>query len=121
MNFVNAGLPKLLMKSGDSIVNLEISGSKSALGIVYETDYREKSVQLKSGDIFVLFTDGIPEALNSERKFYGKKRLEQFIKDVDITGLSSKGIVDMILEDIKTFSGNIDQYDDMTIVITKVL
>jgi sigma-B regulation protein RsbU (phosphoserine phosphatase) len=121
MTYTNAGLPEPLLKSGHSVTHLESSGSKIPLGIHKKKDFTEDSVQLGPGDVVVLFTDGISEARNSQQEFYGRENLKRFLENLDTFHLSSKKIVDKIMADIKRFSGGVDQFDDITVVVVKVL
>jgi ligand-binding sensor domain-containing protein/serine phosphatase RsbU (regulator of sigma subunit) len=121
MTYTNAGLPEPLLKSGHSVTGLESSGSKVPLGVYKEKDFTEDHVQLSPGDIVVLFTDGISEARNSQQEFYGSENLKRFLESLDTVNLSSKEIVDKIMDDIGRFSGGVDQFDDITVVVVKVL
>jgi serine phosphatase RsbU (regulator of sigma subunit) len=47
--------------------------------------------------------------------------LKRFLENLDTFHLSSKKIVDKIMADIKRFSGGVDQFDDITVVVVKVL
>ena len=90
-----------------------------ALGVTRNADYREKTVLLCPGDIVVLYTDGVTEAMNYREEFYGKERL------ADVVGRSchkkAKEIIDRILEDIKSFIGEKKHHDDLTLVILKAV
>jgi serine phosphatase RsbU (regulator of sigma subunit) len=51
---------------------------------------------------------------------YGVERLQQFISLMDGV-MSSEEIIKAIMDDVTVFSGNTDQYDDMTVVVVKRL
>ncbi len=121
MTFSNAGLNAPVLKSGDSVVRLEGSGPRFPLGIRKDIRYREETVQLKRGDIVVLFTDGISESMNTEEEFYGNDRLSRLLGGMDTARLSAGEIIGGIMDDINRFSGGVAQHDDMTVVVVKVM
>lgn len=120
MNYINAGLPELILKSDDSIIELKSPNSKFPLGIVEKRDFVEETIQLKVGDIIVLYTDGISESLNDQQEFYGKNNLITLLKELNTKNLQSQTIIDKIMEDIKTFSKGTNQHDDITLIVIKV-
>ncbi len=70
-----------------------------------------------SGDIVVLYTDGIPEAENTQGEFYGLDRLcKQILKNIH---LPVQKIHDNILSDLYQFIGQQEVYDDVTLMIIK--
>lgn len=121
LSFTNAGLHEPLLKSGNKVTELNSRGPKLPLGAKKDTAYREKEVSLKSGDVVVLITDGVPEAQNHFKTFYGFNRLKKLIGDIDTRSLSASEIKMKIIQDVNLFSGSASQYDDMTIVVIKVI
>lgn len=119
--FANAGLMKPILKSRNQVVLLEASGSTHALGMLAKSDYREKKVGLVSGDVLLLQTDGISEAQDHARRFYGEERVQMLVKNLDTRALSAREIKEAIFADVRRFVGTTRQFDDMTIVIVKVL
>ena len=64
MNYVNAGHnPPLLVRSPEIV---ELAASGTVLGLFPGMIFQEDSIDLRAGDVFVAFTDGVPEALNPE-------------------------------------------------------
>ena len=79
----------------------------------------EDKIKLGLGDVLVLFTDGVTEALNPSREFYDQSRLEDLLSKTDTTSLSAAQIKDLIVRDVTSFTGNMHQADDMTVVVIK--
>jgi sigma-B regulation protein RsbU (phosphoserine phosphatase) len=77
----------------------------------------EKQVGLDVGDIIVLFTDGVTEAMNGAGALYGQARLEEALNEY--ADLPPAKILDKIFEEVSTFQK--EQLDDMTLVIIKKL
>ncbi|KGF71928.1 hypothetical protein DO97_14320 [Neosynechococcus sphagnicola sy1] len=77
----------------------------------------ETQIQLQSGDIAVLYTDGITEAMNAQRQQYGLDRmygiLRRHCED------SASNIRQAIIEDLREFIGDQKVFDDITLLILK--
>ncbi len=80
-----------------------------------DLEYTEATIQLKTGDSIVFYTDGVTEALNKELELYGEDRL---IKTLDtVKTESARKIVNTIFEDIEVFANGADQADDITMLV----
>jgi sigma-B regulation protein RsbU (phosphoserine phosphatase) len=79
--------------------------------------YEERRISLSAGDILVLYTDGVTEAINRDMEQYGTKRLGSVVRKAHT--LSAQGIMESILEDISRFSGDQEQFDDITMIVVK--
>ncbi len=123
LTFTNAGLHSPLLKSGSTsgVMPLHGEGDKLPLGVRQETVYKEKKQSLFPGDVLVFFTDGLPESKNIANEFYGYETLVKLLAQTDLSHLSAAQIKSVILEDIRRFSENANQHDDMTLVVLKVL
>ena len=117
--FTNAGLIEPILKSGDSVEYIEAIGSKHPLGLIEDVTYQEKKIQLKSGDIVIFLSDGIPEAQNHARELYGDEKIKNLLQKIDTATLSAKEIKEKIIEDVRGFSGTASQHDDMTVIVVK--
>ncbi|MCP4219787.1 MAG: SpoIIE family protein phosphatase [bacterium] len=117
--YCNAGLSRPLLKSGDSVTFLKGEGPRFPLGSVDNNVYREAGCSLKSGDVVVLYTDGIPEADNRRGEFYGNQRLKELLENLNPESHTAAGIKEIIIADVKRFAGSMPQHDDMTVVVIK--
>ena len=115
--YANAGHPPpLLMRKGeDRFRALEVTGI--ALGVVEGMKYEERQIDLLPGDILVLYTDGVNEAINDREEQYGLARLCRTVRGS--RDLSAQGILDAILKDIALFAGDQAQFDDITMIVLK--
>lgn len=75
------------------------------------------SVELQPGDGIVLYTDGIPEAYNVNKKQYGMARLRQIISHS--WGGTAEEVKQAIVADVKTFIGKQKVFDDITLLVLK--
>lgn len=88
-----------------------------AVGIFKEAEFALDRLRLGPGDIFVLYTDGITEVLNSDEEEFGEDRLEALIRQH--TALPAQDLADRILETINDFSAEQELSDDATLVVIK--
>jgi serine phosphatase RsbU (regulator of sigma subunit) len=87
-------------------------------GARFDELLEEADVPLATGDVFLFFTDGLSEAMNSSSELFGERRLRDLIEATE--GCESEELKDRILMEIRSFVGEAAQHDDMTMVILKV-
>jgi phosphoserine phosphatase RsbU/P len=118
LTYVNAGhnYPMLLRRDG-TVERLERGGM--ILGVLKTTTpYEEETVPLRDGDVLLLFTDGVSEAMSKESVEYGEERLlstVQGCKDCE-----PDAIIARIHDDILQHSAGASQSDDITMMVLKV-
>jgi serine phosphatase RsbU (regulator of sigma subunit)/CRP-like cAMP-binding protein len=89
------------------------------LGVLDKYPYEEESIKLQRGEILVIYTDGIAEAMNSKGDMFGEDRISALLKGNQNT--ASEKIIDVIFEAVKKFAGSAPQSDDITMVVVKRL
>jgi sigma-B regulation protein RsbU (phosphoserine phosphatase) len=77
-------------------------------------------IKLASGDIVIFYTDGFTEAMNEKSEEFGEERLQNLIEKA-YSYDSAKKIIDDLCKEIKKFTGDYRQSDDMTMVVIRVL
>jgi serine phosphatase RsbU (regulator of sigma subunit) len=77
----------------------------------------EKLVQLYTGDVVVLYTDGITEAENMDKMLYGLERLIEVIQ-INWQGTASD-IRQAVIDDVRSHIGEQKVFDDITLLILK--
>jgi phosphoserine phosphatase RsbU/P len=96
-------------------------GKGMALGLeegsIFTSTLHEEEIEIKQGDVFVLYTDGFTEAMNFENELYGEERLINLIKNN--RNLSSHDLLSLVLKDVEDFVKDYAQHDDMTMLIVK--
>ena len=98
---------------------VELAGSDVALGIESSWQYHEHGpVGLLPGQIVLIGTDGIWEARNARRDFFGKDAVREIIREN--AQRHAKQISQAIIDAVAAFRGNHAQEDDLTIVVAKV-
>lgn len=116
-NYVNAGHnPPLLVRNG-TITKLEIGGM--ILGVMKTMiPYKSESIQLQTGDVLVMFTDGISEAMNRRGEEFSDERLEKL--SLEVVNENADSILKKIQCEVQNFTDGANQSDDITLVIVKV-
>jgi len=113
ITYTNAGHnpPAVRKKTGEVIFNDE--EGEFPVGVVDEHEFRQEKIALEPGDIVMLTTDGVMEAMNSRGECYGNERLIAAMKN----GPDTAGeLQEAVLADIRKFVGNAKQSDDLTVV-----
>ncbi len=97
-----------------------LSGEGPVAGVDDGIRYRHSSrTGWEPGSVIVIGTDGIHEALNTEKEMYGRDRLQEQIRKNH--SASAEGIKDSIITDLNRFRGDAAQTDDVTMVVVKLL
>lgn len=89
------------------------------LGVEEKIKYNSNTVQIKRGEMILLYTDGINEAQDINGNQYSYKNLEILLKSRQFS--SAKALVETISEDVKKFIGISPQSDDIALLATRVL
>lgn len=111
----NAGHPApLLLRDGQVI---ELTASNLVLGIDPDEPYEQALHQLQSGDILLLYTDGLTDAMNFQRQTWGKQRL---IDSLSRGGATAEIIAQNILWDMRRYVGLTERNDDVTMIVARV-
>jgi len=118
LTYVNAGHnpPFMLRRDGRGIALLEAKGI--ALGVMPDIGLEEREISLREGDMVVLYTDGVTEAINNKEQQFGKERLISIAEKN--CNLPASELVKRIQQEITEFSQGQPQFDDLTLMILKV-
>lgn len=108
-------------KDGNSGKFCELGTNCPLLGVFPELEVPVETVVLDHGDLLVLYTDGITEAITEELNEFGRARLEAVVERTlrEQPAASAKEICQAIVAAVEEFVGNMIQYDDMTLLIIK--
>ena len=119
LRYVNAGHNyPMLLRSDGTLDRLDRGGM--ILGVVPTTQpYEEALVQLVQGDILVLFTDGVSEAMDGHGEEYGEARLEAVVRSAN--ALSAQDILGAIHRGVVSHAGGTPQSDDITLMVLRAI
>lgn len=105
----------ILFKKNEEPFHVESTGL--ILGIFEDSDYTQETIQLEPGNLLLLFSDGITEAMNSEMEMYGTERLQNLVQNNFEMPVSEIG--SLILDDIRKHAEGTTQSDDITLMLIK--
>jgi sigma-B regulation protein RsbU (phosphoserine phosphatase) len=95
-----------------------VVGLKLDDGEMFDRLLEEQEIPLQAGDLYVFFTDGISEAMNSADDCFGELRLGQLVEDH--ADLPSEELRERVLREVRAFVDGAPQHDDMTMILLKV-
>jgi ligand-binding sensor domain-containing protein/DNA-binding response OmpR family regulator/nitrogen-specific signal transduction histidine kinase len=119
ITFAGAHLPLFIVKNSENADILEIKGDRKSIGRLQlkadtERKFTQRGIQLQTGDMIYLTTDGFAHQNNNRDKKYGKKRLKQFLKQ--IASLPVEKQRKKLIKELENHMGNEEQRDDITLV-----
>ncbi|HET9478585.1 MAG TPA: SpoIIE family protein phosphatase [Pyrinomonadaceae bacterium] len=116
LSFLNAGHnPPLIVHAAGTVEQLASGGLP--LGIKPDVEYREGRTQLQPGDVLVIYSDGVTEALSPAGEEFGATRLYEVV--ARNIRASAAGIRDRIESSLTKFAQGTSAADDITLVIVK--
>ena len=115
VTLANSGLPYPIRASGDTVECIELPGVP--LGSFSSVIYDEVEHPLEDGDVYVLCSDGVHEAMNARGEEFGSKRLMDVVRET--RGETARGIVTAIEQAVERHRGGWPPNDDMTIVVLR--
>lgn len=117
--YTNAGHnPPYIFDQTDNTLETLTDGGP-VLGVFKDFDYPSKKITLHPGQFIVMFTDGITEAMNKKKEYFDERRLENII--LECGNISANALMQKIYSEVKKHSQGVAQYDDITMLIVKML
>src|ERR1039457_5002082 len=114
MYYVNAAhCPPMVVRANGERLELEASGMP--VGLLETAEFAVVEQRLAAGDKIVIYSDGVTEAQNLEKGFFGKRRLREVVEAH--AGDSCGAIHDAIQEAVAAFTEGAAQSDDITMVV----
>jgi sigma-B regulation protein RsbU (phosphoserine phosphatase) len=78
----------------------------------------QASIKLQSGDILLMFTDGVSEAMNAADDEFGEERMMDAVRSAAV--LKSEALIAHLMSAADEFAAGAPQHDDMTLVVARV-
>jgi serine phosphatase RsbU (regulator of sigma subunit) len=115
VTYCNGGHPPPLRVSPDGSVQPEAAvESGIAFGVIEDAQYQEGILDLAAGDLLILFTDGVTEAINGSGELFGDPRLHAVAHDC--AAAPAAALVDTIVDAVTAFAAGAPQEDDITVL-----
>lgn len=118
LDFCNAGHnpPQHLRASGE---RTHLASGGAVLGIIPSFPYTGNSIDVAPGDVVVIYSDGVTEAVDIEDDEFGEERLAAVVSEHATEG--ARAIQDAIIAAVRAHAGKQPQSDDITLVVLKRL
>ncbi len=114
--YANAGHNRpLLVPAGMAPVRLETGGL--ALGLAPTTSYGEAEVELGPGDLLVVYSDGVTEAMDPDRDLFGEGRLGAVLEACRDSPAGS--VIERVADAVRRHAGEAPQSDDVTLLVVR--
>ena len=89
------------------------------IGVLPDYKYEEKQIKVSNGDFLVFYTDGITEAINAHSEEFGERHLLEIVCNTEAT--SAEELRNQIYDELINFTHGISQYDDITLLVLKLI
>jgi len=115
MEYTSAGHnPAYIVTKDGKITSLK-DRHGMALGLFDLQPYSSSIYQMEKGDKFILYTDGVNEAMDKDGNIYDYSRLESMLGKLQ--NMTAKESTELILKDIISFANGAEQSDDITLMV----
>lgn len=116
LNYCNAGHnPPLLWRAATGCSEW-LKPTGPAIGLAPEFTYKSNTVQLRSGDVVVFYTDGLVEARNRSKEEFSQERVAEFMLDHHTD--SAEQLLSSLVNEVGAFA--VDFHDDLTVMVLKM-
>ncbi len=115
----NAGHCKAIIKRNGKADFIQTPDPRYPLGLKPVVQYQSHDFKLKKGDLILLYSDGLPEAVNEKGERFGFDEVPALLERIDTENLSASEVAQEIKRTVQKFS-NYQLVDDTTIICLKV-
>ncbi len=116
LTYTNAGHnAPLLRRASGTLERLDVGGLP--LGIQDDCPYESSSGKLAFGDVLLIFTDGVLEAVNQRGEEYGENRLITLLDQSG--GMKAQEVIQNLMRELDSFVGQASQHDDITCMVVR--
>jgi phosphoserine phosphatase RsbU/P len=117
MQYICAGHnPPVLRRAAGALERLDVGGLP--LGVMASARFELGAVTLESGDLLIVFTDGVTEAENERQEEYSEPRLLEVVRGLSAV-TAAKGLT-ILMAAVDAFVGRTRQHDDITALVMRV-
>ncbi|GMR22579.1 MAG: hypothetical protein BMS9Abin37_0938 [Acidobacteriota bacterium] len=112
---VNAGHPPaLILGSGDA---REMPRGSPALGLLAGSSYEERRETLGIGEVLVIYSDGVTEALDEDGTFFGNEKLREWLNEAGLD--SARTLGEGLVAEVDRFVGDEPASDDLSLLVLR--
>ena len=118
LEYVNAGHDAPVFVRNGRVE--EFPGSDNMpFGAFDEAEFASDTITLASGDMLLLYTDGVTEAMDVNRREFGRQRLSEVVDAA--AGADASGVIDAVLGQVRAHASGAEQSDDITMLCLKFI
>jgi len=117
LRYCNAGHNDPFLFSAPGAAPMRLTTGGLVLGILSSFPFQEETIALSSGDVLLIYSDGITEAVNAGNEDFGEHRLITLAQQN--LALPAGALIEKIIAAVMAFAGNVPQRDDITLVVVK--
>lgn len=110
-------VPGIVRRADGQLVVLSHTGM--ALGLKESIPFKADTLQLYSGDLILLYTDGLIDVVNEKHQHFTEKRLRNFLQQRKLE--TPQEVIEGLKEEVKSFTQGIAQDEEIAILCVKVL
>jgi serine phosphatase RsbU (regulator of sigma subunit) len=121
LRYVNAGHnpPFFVHRSASrAAVIEELKDGGTIVGMFPDSEYQERRIDIRPGDMLFVFTDGVTDAMNPNQEAFGEERLKALVRQ--IAHLSVAQIISRTSQELRTWMRDAPQFDDLTFIVVKI-
>jgi serine phosphatase RsbU (regulator of sigma subunit) len=116
--FASAGHSPTLLWRATNNQCLRLDPEGLIIGVKKHFDYEQESLKLASGDVLLLYTDGLTEASNENNELFGEHRLKELLAENH--QMEPQALISHIVEQVQLFTGHQSFQDDVSLVVMHV-
>ncbi|MGI9535972.1 MAG: PP2C family protein-serine/threonine phosphatase [Desulfocapsaceae bacterium] len=113
LSYINAGHEPLIVANPSGGVKALLRPTGPAIGFDASVSFKFEQLYLDRGELLLGYTDGVPDAINSEGDFYTVERLFSLLQE-PVTSATS--LTNRIVKAVESHTGMADQHDDITLL-----
>ncbi|MBI5646250.1 MAG: SpoIIE family protein phosphatase [Ignavibacteriae bacterium] len=121
VEYCNAGQTRPLLLRNGEVLEMHNKGAHFPLGLVDNPEYTATNVVLRPGDLLLLFTDGLSEAMNPAREIFGAERIAETLRGLAARDADAATCIATIRDDVTRHAAGAEQHDDVTLVVIRPL
>jgi phosphoserine phosphatase RsbU/P len=88
------------------------------IGAFFKRNYEQETIQLQSGDLLVIYTDGVTETVNAAGMEFGEEKLRSIL--VESLQLTAREVAEKVVAKVLEWRGQAPQHDDLSLIVMKV-
>ena len=115
IRYANGGHNPPLVLRGDATVETLRAISGPALGAIDQVEFDAFETRLEPGDVLLLYTDGVTEAMDDEYALFGETRLLETLQAC-MPARDAATVIDAVMDAVRAHAGDAEQSDDITML-----